>query len=158
MISMALKVGDAAPEFTLKDSFEKEISLKDFKGKRIILYFYPKDNTPGCTKEACNFKENWDLFKKNNIVVLGISKDNAASHKKFLEKFNLPFTLLTDPDPYVVSTKYDSYGLKKFMGKEYLGMMRNTFLIDGDGNSEKIYLKIKAAIMADHIIADLGLK
>ena len=114
---MALKVGDKAPEFKLKDSFEKEVSLGDFKGKRIILYFYPKDNTPGCTKEACNFKENWDLLQKNNIVVLGVSKDNAVSHQKFIEKFNLPFILLTDPEPFKVSSDYDSYGLKKFMGK-----------------------------------------
>ena len=155
---MALKVGDKAPEFDLKDSFEKTVSLKDFQGKRIILYFYPKDNTPGCTKEACNFKENWDLLQKNNIVVIGISKDNANSHKKFIEKYNLPFVLLTDPEPHEVSSSYDSFGLKKFMGKEYMGMMRNTFLIDPDGNIEKIYLKVKAAIMADHIIADLGLK
>ena len=155
---MAIKVGDKAPEFKLKDSFEKEVSLGDFKGKRIILYFYPKDNTPGCTKEACNFKENWDLLKKNNFVVIGISKDNAVSHQKFIKKFDLPFVLLTDPEPYKVSSAYDSYGLKKFMGKEYMGMMRNTFLIDTDGKVEKIYLKVKAAIMADHIIADLGLK
>jgi len=157
-MSMALKVGDKAPEFNLKDSFEKDVSLKDFKGKRIILYFYPKDNTPGCTKEACNFKENWDLLKENNFVVLGISKDSAASHQKFIEKFDLPFVLLTDPEPYKTSSDYDSYGLKKFMGKEYMGMMRNTFLIDTDGKVEKIYLKVKAAIMADHIIADLGLR
>ena len=155
---MALKVGDKAPEFTLKDSFEKEISLREFKGKKIIIYFYPKDNTPGCTKEACNFKENWDLFKNNNIVILGISKDNASSHQKFIEKFNLPFILLTDPEPYEVSSAYESYGLKKFMGKEYMGMIRNTFLIDAEGNIEKIYLKVKAAIMADHIIKDLDLK
>ena len=135
---MALQVGDKAPEF----------NLKDFKGKRIILYFYPKDNTPGCTKEACNFKENWDLLKKNNFVVLGISKDSAASHQKFIEKFDLPFILLTDPEPYKASSDYYSYGLKKFMGKEYMGMMRNTFLIDVDGKVEKIYLKVKAAIMA----------
>ena len=154
---MALKIGDKAPEFKLKYSFEKEISLSDFKGNRIILYFYPKDNTPGCTKEACNFKENWDLFQKNNIFVLGISKDNASSHQKFIEKFNLPFILLTDPEPCKVSTEYESYGLKKFMGKEYLGMIRNTFLIDADGCIERIYLKVKAAIMADHIIADLKL-
>ena len=155
---MALKVGDKAPEFNLKDSLEKDVSLKDFKGKRIILYFYPKDNTPGCTKEACNFRENWDLLRKNNIIVVGISKDNASSHKKFIDKFDLPFILLTDSEPYTVSSSYDSYGLKKFMGKEYMGMMRNTFLIDTDGNIEKIYLKVKAAIMADHIIADLGLR
>ena len=91
---MTLKVGDKAPEFKLKDSFEKEVSLNDFKGNRIILYFYPKDNTPGCTKEACNFKENWDLLQQNNIVVIGISKDNSSSHQKFIEKFNLPFILL----------------------------------------------------------------
>ena len=155
---MALKVGDKAPEFNLKDSFEKDVSLKDFKGKRIILYFYPKDNTPGCTKEACNFRENWDLLRKNNIIVVGISKDNASSHKKFIDKFDLPFILLTDSEPYTVSSSYDSFGIKKFMGKEYMGMMRNTFLIDTDGNIEKIYLKVKAAIMADHIIADLGLR
>ena len=157
-MSMALKVGDKAPEFNLKDSFEKDVSLKDFKGKRIILYFYPKDNTPGCTKEACNFKENWDLLKENNFVVLGISKDSAASHQKFIEKFDLPFVLLTDPEPHKTSSDYDSYGLKKFMGKEYMGMMRNTFLIDVDGKVEKIYFKVKAAIMADHIISDLGLR
>ena len=154
---MALKVGDKAPEFNLKDSSDKDVTLKDFKGKRIILYFYPKDNTPGCTKEACNFRDNWELLKKNNTVVIGISKDNAASHQKFIEKFDLPFILLTDPEPFKVSSDYDSYGLKKFMGKEYMGMMRNTFLIDAYGNIEKIYLKVKASIMADHIIADLGL-
>ena len=154
---MALKIGDKAPEFTLKDSFDNEISLSDFKGKKVIIYFYPKDNTPGCTKEACNFKENWDVFQKNNVKILGISKDNSASHQKFIEKFDLPFILLTDPVPCQVAAKYDSYGLKKFMGKEYMGMIRNTFLIDSQGNIEKIYSKVKAAIMADHVINDLKL-
>ena len=154
---MALKIGDKAPEFTLKDSFDNEISLSDFKGKKVIIYFYPKDNTPGCTKEACNFKENWDVFQRNNIIVLGISKDNSVSHQKFIEKFDLPFILLTDPVPCQVAAKYDSYGLKKFMGKEYMGMIRNTFLIDSQGNIEKIYSKVKAAIMADHVINDLKL-
>ena len=154
---MALKIGDKAPEFTLKDSFDNEISLSDFKGKKVIIYFYPKDNTPGCTKEACNFKENWDVFQRNNIIVLGISKDNSASHQKFIEKFDLPFILLTDPVPCQVAAKYDSYGLKKFMGKEYMGMIRNTFLIDSQGSIEKIYSKVKAAIMADHVINDLKL-
>ena len=154
---MALKIGDKAPEFTLKDSFDNEISLSDFKGKKVIIYFYPKDNTPGCTKEACNFKENWDVFQKNNVKILGISKDNSASHQKFIEKFDLPFILLTDPLPCQVAAKYDSYGLKKFMGKEYMGMIRNTFLIDSQGNIEKIYSKVKAAIMADHVINDLKL-
>ena len=154
---MVLQIGDKAPDFTLKDAFEKEISLSDFKGKRVIIYFYPKDNTPGCTKEACNFKDNWDILQKNNFIVLGISKDNATSHQKFIKKFNLPFILLTDSLPCQVATNYDSYGLKKFMGKEYMGMIRNTFVIDTNGNIEKIYSKVKAAIMADHIISDLKL-
>ena len=94
----------------------------------------------------------------NNFVVLGISKDSASSHQKFIKKFDLPFILLTDNEPFKVSSEYDSYGLKKFMGKEYMGMMRNTFVIDANGKIEKIYLKVKAAIMADHIISDLGLR
>ncbi len=154
---MSIKIGDKAPAFTLKDSSNQNISLSDFKGKRVIIYFYPKDNTPGCTKEACNFKDNWDILQRNNIVVLGISKDNASSHKKFIDKFNLPFILLTDSVPCKVATEYGSYGLKKFMGKEYMGMIRNTFVVDSSGNIEKIYFKVKAAIMADHIITDLRL-
>jgi len=154
---MVLQIGDVAPQFTLKDAFEKEISLSDFKGKKVIIYFYPKDNTPGCTKEACNFKDNWDILKRNNIIVLGISKDGALSHQKFIDKFELPFILLTDPSPCKVASAYESYGLKKFMGKEYMGMIRNTFVIDSSGNIEKIYSKVKAAIMADYIITDLQL-
>ena len=154
---MVIKIGDKAPDFILKDSSDQNVSLSDFKGKRVIIYFYPKDNTPGCTKEACNFKDNWGIFTKNKISVIGISKDNSLSHKKFIEKYDLPFILLVDPVPCSVATDYDSYGLKKFMGKEYMGMIRNTFVIDTDGNIEKIYLKVKAPIMADHIISDLNL-
>ena len=154
---MTLKIGDQAPSFTLEDSFNKKVSLNDFLGKRIIIYFYPKDNTPGCTKEACNFRENWLILKENNFVVIGISKDDANSHAKFISKYDLPFVLLTDPVPCKVATSFDSYGLKKFMGKEYMGMMRNTFVIDSEGKIEKIYLKVKAAIMADYIVADLKL-
>ena len=152
---MSIKIGDKAPEFTLKDSNGVSVSLADFKGKRIIIYFYPKDNTPGCTKEACNFRDNWEILKKNNFIVIGISKDDQSSHQKFVEKFNLPFVLLTDPIPCKVASDYESYGLKKFMGKEYMGMMRHTFVIDSKGNFEKIYFKVKAAVMADHIINDL---
>ena len=158
MIQMPLKLGDQIPDFSLSDQLGVSRTNKQAKGRPLVLFFYPKDDTPGCTKEACNFKENWDLLQKHNFVVLGISKDNSTSHQKFIEKFNLPFILLTDPEPYNVSSSYDSYGLKKFMGKEYMGMMRNTFLIDTEGKIEKIYLKIKAAIMADHIIDDLSLK
>ncbi len=155
--SMSIKIGNKAPDFKLKDSFEKDVSLSDFKGKKVIVYFYPKDNTPGCTKEACNFKENWKILEKNNFIIIGISKDNAVSHQKFVDKFGLPFILLTDPLPCNVAASYESYGLKKFMGKEYMGMIRNTFVIDERGNIEKIYLKIKAAIMADHIVSDFKL-
>ena len=154
---MVLQIGDKAPQFTLKDALQKDISLSDFKGKRVIIYFYPKDNTPGCTKEACNFKDNWDILQKNNIIVIGISKDDALSHNKFINKFDLPFILLTDPLPCKVASDYESYGLKKFMGKEYMGIIRNTFVVDTNGKFEKIYFKVKAAIMADHIITDLKL-
>ncbi len=154
---MVLKIGDKAPDFSLKDASDQNVSLSDFRGKRVIIYFYPKDNTPGCTKEACNFRDNWDVFIKNEITVIGISKDNSASHTKFIEKYELPFILLVDPTPCNVATSYDSYGLKKFMGKEYMGMMRNTFVIDSSGFIEKIFLKVKAPIMADHVIKDLNL-
>ena len=154
---MTLCIGDSAPDFILPNQEGEDTSLSSFKGSRVVIYFYPKDNTPGCTKEACNFRENWDLLTKNNFVVLGISKDNASSHLKFVEKFSLPFILLTDPLPCEMSTSYDSYGLKKFMGKEYMGMIRNTFVVDPSGNIEKIYTNVKAAIMADHIITDLKL-
>jgi len=152
---MSIKIGDQAPEFTLKDSLNNNVSLSDFQGKKKIVYFYPKDNTPGCTKEACNFRENWEILKKNNFVILGISKDSPSSHTKFKEKYNLPFILLTDPLPCEIASSYDSYGLKKFMGKEYMGMIRNTFLIDEEGKIAKIYKGVKAAMMADFIISDL---
>ena len=154
---MSIKVGQQAPDFSLKDTFDKKVSLSDFRGKKVIIYFYPKDNTPGCTKEACNFKDNWEKLQNNNFIVIGISKDNAISHQKFVEKYNLPFILLSDPEPCNVASAFESYGLKKFMGKEYMGMFRNTFVIDEEGKIEKIYYKVKAAIMADHIINDMKL-
>ena len=154
---MSIKVGQQAPDFSLKDTFDKKVSLSDFRGKKVIIYFYPKDNTPGCTKEACNFKDNWEKLQNNNFIVIGISKDNAISHQKFVEKYSLPFILLSDPEPCNVASAFESYGLKKFMGKEYMGMMRNTFVIDEEGKIEKIYYKVKAAIMADHIINDMKL-
>ena len=116
-----------------------------------------KRQTPGCTKEACNFRDRWELLEQNGILVLGVSKDNAASHTKFISKHTLPFTLLTDEEPCAVASSYGSYGLKKFMGREYMGMMRHTFLIDADGKVEKIYLKVKSASMADDLISDLNL-
>ncbi len=154
---MTLSIGDSAPDFTLPNQDGVDTSLSSFKGYRVVIYFYPKDNTPGCTKEACGFRDRWDLFKLNNIHVLGISKDAEKSHVKFIDKYNLPFTLLTDNEPCPVASLYESYGLKKFMGREYYGMMRHTFVIDKEGKIELIYLKVKAENMAYQILTDLKL-
>ena len=154
---MPLTTGDQAPGFCLKDQNGVERSLSSLSGKPLVLFFYPKDDTPGCTKEACNFRDQWDSFKSHGIKVLGISKDNAKSHAKFIDKYTLPFTLLSDSEPCPVAESYESYGLKKFMGREYMGMMRHTFVIDADGKLEKIYKKVKAATMADDILKDLEL-
>ena len=154
---MTLQIGDPAPDFTLPNEKEEPVTLSSLKGQRVVIYFYPKDATPGCTKEACNFRDRWDQFEAHGIRVLGISKDNAASHTRFISKQELPFTLLTDVEPCAVASAYESYGLKKFMGREYMGMMRHTFVIDADGKLEKIYKKVKAATMADDILKDLEL-
>jgi peroxiredoxin Q/BCP len=154
---MALQIGDAAPDFTLPDQNGAPVHLADLIGARVVIYFYPKDDTPGCTKEACNFRDRWSEFAAHGIRVLGISKDGADSHGKFIGKYELPFTLLTDAEPCPVATAYESYGLKKFMGREYMGMMRHTFVVDAEGRLERIYLKVKAESMADQILSDLGL-
>ena len=154
---MSLQIGDAAPDFTLPDQNGDSISLASLRGKKVVLYFYPKDDTPGCTKEACNFRDRWERFAEHGIQVLGISKDNAASHTKFISKHELPFTLLTDEEPCAVATSYESYGLKKFMGREYMGMMRHTFVVDAEGKLERIYTKVKSASMADDLLSDLDL-
>jgi len=154
---MALAIGDPAPPFTLPDQDGNPVDLASLKGKRVVIYFYPKDDTPGCTKEACNFRDRWSNLEKHGIVVLGISKDGAASHGKFIAKYDLPFTLLTDGEPCPVAAAYGSYGLKTFMGKEYMGMMRHTFVVDPEGKIERAYTKVKAEAMADDILSDLGL-
>ncbi|CAK6701411.1 thioredoxin-dependent thiol peroxidase [Synechococcus sp. BA-124 BA4] len=154
---MTLQIGDPAPAFTLPDQNGTPVSLADLRGTRVVLYFYPKDDTPGCTKEACGFRDQWASFEQHGIKVLGISKDEAGSHTKFIAKYQLPFTLLTDPEPCEVAAAYDSYGLKKFMGREYMGMMRHTFVIDPEGKLELIYWKVKAEEMAQQILSDLGL-
>ena len=154
---MAVKIGEKAPDFKLPDQDGNLVSLSSFKGQRVVIYFYPKDDTPGCTKEACNFRDNWTIFKNHEINVIGISKDPANRHLNFIKKYQLPFTLLTDLEPCAVASKYESYGLKKFMGKEYMGMKRQTYVIDAEGKFELIYLKVKAATMADQIIKDLAL-
>ena len=154
---MSLQIGDAAPDFSLPDQNGEPVSLTSLRGKKVVLYFYPKDDTPGCTKEACNFRDRWDQLKANNITVLGISKDGATSHGKFISKHELPFTLLTDVEPCAVASLYESYGLKKFMGREYMGMMRHTFVVDAEGKLERIYTKVKSASMADDLLSDLDL-
>jgi len=154
---MGLAIGDAAPDFTLPDQDGKPLTLSSLRGQRVVIYFYPKDDTPGCTKEACNFRDRWSDLESQGIRVLGISKDNAASHGKFIAKYTLPFTLLTDAEPCPVATAYHSYGLKKFMGKEYMGMLRQTFVVDAEGKLELVYEKVKAETMADQILSDLGL-
>ena len=156
-LGLTLQIGDSAPDFSLPDQNGELVQLSALRGSRVILYFYPKDDTPGCTKEACNFRDRWDVFAAHGIKVFGISKDSGKSHTKFIDKYTLPFTLLTDAEPCEVATLYGSYGLKKFMGREYMGMMRHTFLIDEEGKLERIYLKVKAATMADTLISDLNL-
>ena len=139
-----LEVGTKAPEFTLPDQNGNSISLSDFLGKKVVLYFYPKDNTPGCTKQACGFSELQPQFDEKGAVVIGISKDSTASHKKFEEKFNLPFTLLSDTDLEAIKA-YDVWQEKNMYGKKTMGVVRTTYLIDENGIIEKAFGKVKAA-------------
>ncbi len=138
-----LEVGTKAPEFILQDQNGKEVSLKDYKGKRIILYFYPRDNTPGCTKQACGFAENYPLFVEKDVIIIGISKDSVASHKKFEMKYDLPFILLSDPQLQAIQD-YDVWKEKNMYGKKVMGVVRTTYLIDGNGIIQKAFDKVKA--------------
>jgi len=138
---ITLKEKDKAPYFELKDTNGKKVKLSDFRGKKVVLYFYPKDNTPGCTIQACQFRDNIDKLKKFNAVILGVSNDDEISHRKFTDKFNLNFTLLCDTDK-IVSKDYGAYGQKQFMGKHYEGITRSTFIIDEEGKIEKIFYKV----------------
>lgn len=151
---MALQVGDLAPDFSLPDGAGNLMRLADLEGKRVVLYFYPRDNTAGCTKEACSFRDAYAEFQAQDIVVLGVSTDDAKSHTKFTTKYQLPFPLLTDEEGKMAAT-YDSYGLKKFMGKEYMGISRKTFVIGPDRRIEKIYPKVKPDAHAAQILQDL---
>ncbi|MGE5812671.1 MAG: thioredoxin-dependent thiol peroxidase [Ignavibacteria bacterium] len=134
--------GKKAPVFTLKNQDGKSVSLKDFNGKKIVLYFYPKDDTSGCTKEACSFRDGFPEFNNLNAVILGISPDSVESHKKFAEKYNLPFTLLSD-EPREVIEKYEVWKEKNNYGKKYMGVERTTFLIDENGMIKKVFPKVK---------------
>ncbi|TVR79909.1 MAG: thioredoxin-dependent thiol peroxidase [Chitinophagaceae bacterium] len=136
-----LKENDKAPDFTAKDQNGNTVKLSDFKDKKVILYFYPKDNTPGCTKEACDFRDNYASLTKKGFEVIGVSADDEESHKKFINKFDLPFTLIADTDKKLCNS-YGVWGEKKFMGKVYDGIHRMTFVIDEKGKIEKIFKKV----------------
>lgn len=151
---MALQPGDLAPNFALSDADDRVVRLSDLRGQRVVLYFYPRDNTPGCIKEACGFRDRHAEFAAANAVVLGVSMDDAKSHTKFITKQQLPFALLCDTDA-AVATAYESYGLKKFMGKEFMGIFRNTFVIGPDGRIEQIYRKVKPEPHAQEVLAKL---
>jgi peroxiredoxin Q/BCP len=147
--------GKAAPAFTLADADGKAVSLKDFAGKDVVLYFYPKDDTPGCTKEACGFRDGWKELKKLGVVVLGVSPDSAASHQKFRQKYALPFTLLSDPDRKVME-KYGAFGEKMMYGKKVTGVIRSTVWIGADGKVKKHWARIaKAEAHPDQVLAVL---
>jgi len=153
-IQLTLKTGDMAPAFTVETNGGGKISLADYRGKNVILYFYPKDNTPGCTKEACAFRDHFAEFRKKGAVVLGVSPDAVKSHDKFVEKFKLPFTLLADVDKQIV-TAYGVWGEKKFMGRKYLGVYRVTFLIGPDGRINQIWPAVKPEEHAAEVLAAL---
>ena len=137
----SLKEGDSAPDFSGIDQNGNQIKLSDFSGKKLILYFYPKDDTPGCTKEACNLRDNYQELKNNDFEVIGVSADNSAKHLKFIDKYELPFSLIADTDKSVINA-YQCWGLKKFMGREYDGILRKTFVIENN-KIVKIFEKVK---------------
>jgi len=152
MIKLKTKV--IAPDFTLADQNGVAHTLSALRGKWVLVYFYPKDDTPGCTKQACAIRDSYPAFKKLGIVVFGVSVDSEASHQKFAEKYDLPFTLLADPKKEVVK-RYGVFGKKKFMGKEYMGVSRTSFLVAPDGKIAKIYENVKPETHAEEVLIDL---
>ena len=153
--NIKLKKGEAAPDFTALTNGDEEISLSQFRGQTVVLYFYPKDNTPGCNKEACGFRDVHTEIVAKNAIVLGVSADSVTKHEKFIEKFELPFKLIADENK-VICNAYGVWGEKKFMGRTYLGINRQTFLIDGDGVIRKIWLKVKVAEHAKEVLDALN--
>ncbi|EKD95011.1 MAG: hypothetical protein ACD_25C00108G0006 [uncultured bacterium] len=149
-----LNVGDVAPKFSLLDQNGVVRTLEEFSGKWLLIYFYPKDNTPGCTTEACEIRDAWGEFKKTGAEVVGISTDSVESHKKFGEKHSLPFTLLSDSEKKVVE-EYGVWGMKSFMGKSFMGTRRTSFLISPDGKITKIYENVLPAIHAEEVLRDI---
>ena len=152
---MPIPVGIPAPAFELLDDTNTLRKLSDFRGKNIVLYFYPADDTPGCTKEACNFRDDYSAYEKAGVVVLGVSPDDVASHVKFKNKFQLPFPLLAD-EGHKVCDLYGAWGPKKFMGKSYEGVLRTTYLIDGNGNIVKVFENVRPAEHSTEVLSALG--
>ncbi len=148
---ITLLSGDKAPDFKAKDQNGKTISLKDFKGRKVILYFYPEDDTPVCTVEACNFRDNFSLLKKKGYEIVGVSPNSVESHKKFEAKYKLPFTLLADEDKKIINA-YGVWGLKKLYGREYMGIQRATFIIDENGKVEKIIGRALSKIATEQVL------
>lgn len=152
---MPISTGRSAPDFELFDDTNMLRKLSDFRGKNVILYFYPKDDTPGCTKEACNFRDDYSAYEKAGVAVLGVSPDSVESHAKFKKKFQLPFPLLAD-NGHAVCDLYQVWGLKKFMGRSYEGVLRTTFVIDGNGIIVKVFEKVRPAEHSAEVLAALG--
>ena len=148
---MAIQVGDKAPDFELKDNHGATVKLSDFRGRPVVLYFYPKDDTPGCTTEACEFRDAYDVFRDRGADVLGVSPDDVTSHVKFKTKYELPFTLLADPE-HEVAEKYGVWGERSYAGKTYMGINRSTFVIDSEGNVARAMLGIKPAGHASEVL------
>jgi peroxiredoxin Q/BCP len=153
-LALKLKEGDKAPDFTGTATDGREVSLSDFKGKNVVLYFYPRDDTPGCTKESCAFRDVFSAFKEKGAVILGVSIDSMKSHAKFTEKYKLPFPLLADEDKKIVQA-YGVWGQKSFLGRKYMGTHRVTFLIGKDGRIMKIWPKVKPEVHAREVLGFL---
>lgn len=151
-----LKSGDTAPDFTAKNQSGKEIKLSDYRGKKVVLYFYPKDNTPGCTNEACNLRDNHSELLEKGFVVLGVSPDSEKSHTNFAGKYNLPFELLADTDKSILQA-YGAWGEKSMYGKKYMGVLRTTYIIDETGKVEKVIKKVDTKNSAQQIFEEMGM-
>lgn len=151
---MPISAGGQAPDFTLPDDEGRMHTLSEYRGKPVVLYFYPKDNTSGCTKEACGFRDDYSAYQDAGVIILGVSPDSSKSHANFRAKYELPFILLADPDREVLK-KYGAWGLKKLYGREYEGVLRTTFLISEDGNILKVFEKVKPANHSAEILAAL---
>ena len=150
-----IREGDAAPDFEARDAEGNAVKLSSLRGRKVVLYFYPKDDTPGCTKEACSFRDSFAEFERRGIEVLGVSTDDERSHRKFAEKYSLPFTLLADTD-HAVADLFGVYGEKRFMGRRYVGVTRKTFLVDEDGRVVKVFDKVKVDEHADEVLKAFG--